>query len=65
MSELPLFKQTDERDALKKRCRAKGIKLQTLLDLVEVEIEMVGRARKRGINEKFDEIFDQEISSNS
>jgi len=65
MSELPLFKQTDERDALRKRCRSKGIKLQTLLDLVEVEIEMVGKAKKRGINEKFDEIFDQEVNSNS
>lgn len=63
MNSLPLFKQGDERDALKKRCRAKGIKIQTLEDLVDVELIMVGKGKRKGLYERFTEIFDEEINS--
>lgn len=64
MNKLPLFDQGDAREALKKRCRSKGIKLQTLLDLVEVELEMGGKGRRmRGITERFDEILDEALNS--
>jgi hypothetical protein len=63
MNVLPIFDQSDAREALKKRCRAKGVPINTLLDLVKVEIEMMGKAKKKGIYEKFDEILDEADAS--
>ena len=63
MNNLPLF-EGDARETFKKRCRSKGIKFQTLLDLVSVELELGGKGRRmRGITERFDEILDEALNS--
>lgn len=58
MNGLPLFEQSDARDALKKRCREAKIPIKLLLDLVEAEIEQIGKTRKRGLRERFDQLLD-------
>ena len=61
MNGLPLFEQGDARDALKRRCREARVPIKLLLDLVEAEIEQIGKARKRGLRERFDELLDEEL----
>lgn len=58
---LPLFEQGEARDALKKYCRKAGIQIHTLEQLVDVELEQIGKQRKRGLKEKFDEILTNEF----
>jgi hypothetical protein len=58
MNGLPLFDQSDAREALKKRCREAKIPIKLLLDLVEAEIEQIGKQRKRGLRERFDQLLD-------
>ncbi len=58
MNGLPLFEQSDARDALKRRCREAKIPIKLLLDLVEAEIEQIGKQRKRGLRERFDQLLD-------
>ena len=61
MNGLPLFEQSDARDALKRRCREAKIPIKLLLDLVETEIEQIGKQRKRGLRERFDQLLDPEF----
>lgn len=58
MNGLPLFEQSDARDALKKRCREAKIPIKLLLDLVEAEMEQFGKQRRRGLRERFDQLLD-------
>jgi hypothetical protein len=58
MNGLPLFEPSDARDALKRRCREAKIPIKLLLELVEAEIEQIGKTRKRGLRERFDELLD-------
>ncbi len=63
MNGLPLFEQSDARDALKRRCREAKIPIKLLLDLVEAEIEQIGKQRKRGLRERFDQLLDPTLGS--
>ena len=64
MNGLPLFEQSDARDALKKRCREAKIPIKLLLDLVEAEIEQIGRQRRRrSLWERFDHLLDPTSTS--
>jgi hypothetical protein len=58
MNGIPLFEQGDARDALKKKCREAKIPIKLLEDLVEAEIEQIGKLRKRGLRERFDQLLD-------
>jgi hypothetical protein len=58
MNGIPLFEQGDARDSLKKKCREAKIPIKLLEDLVEAEIEQIGKLRKRGLREKFDHLLD-------
>ena len=58
MNGIPLFEQGDARDALKKRCREAMIPIKLLEDLVEAEIEQIGKLRKRGMRDRFDQLLD-------
>ena len=58
MNGIPLFEQGDARDALKKKCREAKIPIKLLEDLVEAEIEQIGKLRKRGLREKFDQLLE-------
>lgn len=63
MNGLPLFEQSDAREALKKRCREAKIPIKLLEDLVEAEIEQIGKQRKRGLKDRFNQLLD--TASNS
>lgn len=63
MNGLPLFEQSDAREALRKRCREAKIPIKLLLDLVEAEIEQIGKQRKRGLRERFDQLLDSSTGS--
>jgi hypothetical protein len=58
MNGIPLFEQGDARDALKKKCLKAKIPIRLLEDLVEAEIEQIGKLRKRGLRERFDQLLD-------
>lgn len=58
MNGIPLFEQGEARDALKKRCREARVPIKLLLDLVEAELEQIGKQRKRGLRERFDQLLD-------
>jgi hypothetical protein len=57
MNGLPLFEPSEARDALKRRCREAKVPIKLLLDLVETEIEQIGKQRKRGLRERFDQLL--------
>lgn len=58
MNGIPLFEQGEARDALKKRCRQAQIPISLLEALVEAEIAQIGKERKRGLSDRFDELLD-------
>jgi hypothetical protein len=56
---IPLFDQGDAREALKKRCRAVKVPIKLLEDLVEAEIEQIGKQRRRrALWDRFDQLLD-------
>jgi hypothetical protein len=63
MNGIPLFEQGDARDALKKKCLKAKIPIRLLEDLVEAEIEQIGKLRKRGLRERFDQLLDPDESA--
>lgn len=63
MNGIPLFEQGDARDALKKKCREAKIPIKLLEDLVEAEIEQIGKLRKRGLRDRFDHLLDPDSGS--
>ena len=59
MNGIPLFDQGDAREALKKRCREARISIKLLEDLVEAEIEQIGKQkRRRALWDRFDQLLD-------
>ena len=57
MNGIPLFDQGEAREALKKRCRKAKIPIATLDALVKAELEQVGKRRKTGLWDQFDELL--------
>lgn len=47
------------RNIVKKHCKEQGIDISILEDLVTSELEQIGKLRKKGLFERFDEILDQ------
>ena len=43
---------------IKQVCEEEGVSLALLIDLLDAELEQVGKARKRGLRDRFDEILD-------
>lgn len=58
-----LFEAGAGREALKARCRSAKISISTLEQLVEAEFEQVGKLRKRGLHERFDEILGTQVDA--
>lgn len=58
MNGIPLFEQSDARDALKKRCREAKIPIKLLEELVEAVREQFGKERRRGLPDRFDQLLD-------
>jgi len=57
MKGIVLLESGPGRDALKKQCRRLKVPVDSFEALVEAELEQIGKLRKRGLWEKFDEIF--------
>jgi DNA-binding transcriptional MerR regulator len=56
---------TDEGKALvRKHCRAAGISLADLKELIELEAAQVGRQRKAGLWEQFEDVIDRMSEDN-
>ncbi len=59
---LPLFEAGENREVAKRHCRALQISINTLEDLLSAELDQVGKLRKRGLWERFDQILDEEVT---
>jgi hypothetical protein len=57
MNGISLFEQGDARDALKRKCREAKIPIKLLEDLVEAEIGRIGKLRKFGFRDRFDQLL--------
>ena len=52
--------QSDEgRSLVRKKCRAAGVRMSTVEELIEAELDQQGKMRKAGLWEEFDRIFDE------
>lgn len=49
-------------DLLKRHCKATGVPVELIRQLVDAEFEQIGKIRKRGLDERFDEILDQYLN---
>jgi len=56
-----LFDSHTGRRIVQKYCQEHKISLDVLEELIAAELEQIGKLRKRGLNERFDEILDQEL----
>jgi len=54
---IPLFEQGDARNALKQHCRRARISIRILDELVQAELEQLGKKRRSGLFEKFDDLL--------
>ena len=52
-----LMRSEKGRALVREKCKASGLDMTVLERLIEAELEQVGRLRKRGLWEDFDEIF--------
>ncbi len=53
-----LFARPEGRKLIERHCRKNGIRVADLQSLVELEIDQVGRDRKRDLWPAFDEVID-------
>lgn len=44
---------------VRRHCRAAGIRIADLRELVEIEADQVGRKRKAGLWERFEDVIDR------
>lgn len=59
MSSISLLEKGEGRNLLKRHCRAIGVPVKVIEELLRVELEQVGRVRRRGMNDEFDDILSQ------
>lgn len=53
-----LLNSGDGRKLVRKRCKEAGVQMSDLEQLIEAEVEQLGKKRKAGLWEEFDRIFD-------
>lgn len=53
-----LFARPEGRKLIERHCRKVGVRVADLRQLVDFEIDQVGRDRKRDLWPQFDEVFD-------
>lgn len=54
-----LFSTKEGEALVRKHCRAAGIRIADLRELVEIEAAQVGRQRKAGLWDQFEDIIDR------
>ena len=58
MKSIPLFQQSEAREALKKRCREAKVSIKLIEDLVDAVSEQIGKERKRGLPDRIESLLD-------
>ena len=53
-----LMRSEKGRELVREKCNAHGLDVGTLELLIEAELKQVGKSRKFGLADEFDEIFD-------
>lgn len=56
-----LLSTTEGRALLRQKCREAGLSVETLEALIEAELEQIGKQRKHGRTDAFDEILSQDL----
>ncbi|MCO6415213.1 hypothetical protein JYK14_03355 [Siccirubricoccus sp. KC 17139] len=54
-----LLNSEEGRALVRKKCRAAGIRIGVLEELIEAELDQQGKRRKAGLWEEFDRILDE------
>lgn len=54
---LPFLSKEDSAKLLRNRCKQEGVDYTAFNDLIRVEFKEMGKRKKRGLPEKFDEIL--------
>ncbi|MGE0117032.1 MAG: hypothetical protein AB7S71_09375 [Dongiaceae bacterium] len=54
-----LLNSEEGRALVKSKCRAAGMRIGVLEDLIEAELDQQGKKRKAGLWEEFERIFDE------
>jgi hypothetical protein len=49
-------------DLLKRHCKAIGVPVELIRQLVDAEFEQVGKRRRRGLDERFDDILEKYLN---
>lgn len=60
MNGISLLEKGEGRELLKKYCRKIGVSVRLIEELVRVELDQIGRVRRRGLNDQFDELLSEE-----
>lgn len=60
-----LLKSEEGRSLVKKKCRAAGMRISLIEDLIEAELNQQGKMRKAGLWGEFDRIFDSLVPEES
>lgn len=58
---IPLLDDSDSRKLVQQKFKQAGLGLEILEQLVEVELEHMGKGRRHGINEDIKEILDMAV----
>ena len=56
---VPLLDSEEGRAIVRRVCEARKFPAERFLDLVEAEVKQIGKDRRRGMTEDFEEIFDK------
>ena len=57
-----LLNSDEGRSLIKKKCRAAGVRMAVLEELIEAELDQLGKKRKAGLWEEFDRILEDEAA---
>lgn len=56
---IALLEKDSGRDVLRRACRKARVPISVIEALVEAELDQIGKMRKRGLNDRFDEILSE------
>jgi hypothetical protein len=57
MNGISLLEKGEGRELLKKHCRKVGLPVRVIEELVRIELDQVGRVRRRGMFDRFDDVL--------
>lgn len=63
MNGIHLLEKGEGRELLKRYCRELGVSVVVIQELVQVELAQIGRVRRRGMFDQFDEILTQAVEN--